>query len=172
MAALECPEEAATQHYLGAGYGFGPVQSSEQVAFAVFETTERDGNRVKATAFQTKQLKRHEVSLARINYMNIVEFESEMRPLLTTQGPLVGIARAQVGKIRALDYNVNGTSERAFCVTDKVTALDFNAHAALGYSENQEALTAKQKSKIRAALHADLADTFGDLISIEEAFKS
>jgi len=125
MAASECSEEATTQHHLGAAHGYGPVDSAEQVIFAVFESTERDGNRIKANVFQTKQLTRHEFSLGRSKFITKAEFESVIAPLLPKQGPLVGIARAQVAEIRALQCDVNGGTKRAACVTDRVTPLDY-----------------------------------------------
>ncbi len=35
MAASDCPDETVTQHYLGLNYGFGPVDSAEDVIFAI-----------------------------------------------------------------------------------------------------------------------------------------
>jgi hypothetical protein len=59
---------------------------------------------------------------------------------------------------------------RAICVLDKVTALDFNAHAALGYSERQATLSEKQRATIRELIRADLADVFGEILSPSDAF--
>jgi hypothetical protein len=84
---------------------------------------------------------------------------------------LVGVACAQVAAIRALQFEFDGSTRRGVCVTDKVTAQDFDAHAALGYSEGIQTLTEKQKAAKRAQLHADLADTFGELLSLSDAFE-
>lgn len=138
--------------------------------FAIFEKTERDGNRVKAVAFQRKQLTRCEFSLAKLAHIDRQTFEAKViKALIARQGPFVGIARANVGRLRSLRNN-GANSGQAVCVIDKVTALDFDAHAALGYSESHKAVDEKRKPIVRATLHANLVDTFGDFISIEDTF--
>jgi hypothetical protein len=52
-------------------------------------------------------------------------------PLTTSLGPFVGIACTNVSALCELDYTVDKTSGRAVCVTDKVTPMDYDAHAAL-----------------------------------------
>ena len=113
---------------------------------------------------------RHEFSLARRSYIDKADFtEKVIKPQLKSEGPFLGIALARVGSLRALRNDVN-SSEQAVCVTDTVTELDFDTHAALGYSESHQALTAKRKAIVRATLHANLADTFGDFMSIDQTF--
>jgi hypothetical protein len=171
MPSIDCPAENATQHYLGPGYGHGVVSSDECVIVAVFESTERDGNRLKPTAFTTKQLNRDEFSLARLTYISKAEFDAHIvKPLMKKFGPLVGIVAAQVRTIREIDYSANGKIRPAVCVTDKVTKDDYDAHAAMGYAKNQVDLSDKQKMTIRATIHANLADAFGDLSSVDEVF--
>ena len=171
MPATECAAEKETQHHLGAAHGYGPVQSEEHVIFAVFEETPREGNRLRPTAFPARQLRRDEFSLARLDHLTRRDFEQRVvAPLSEEHGPLVGIARAQVGALRDLHYLFEDKLSRAVCVTDTVTAEDHDSHAALGYSESQEVLSDKQKQKIRATIHADLTDTFGDLVGIADVF--
>jgi hypothetical protein len=168
---MECAEEQVTCHYLGIGHGHGPVRSEEQVIFAVFESTERDGNRVKPTAFPTKQLTRYEFSLSRLAHTTKDEFELKViEVLIGARGPLVGIACASVSSLRSLSYVFEDAGWRAVCVIDKVTDLDFDGHAALGYADNQQQLGPKQKTVIRAQIQADLADAFGELVPITKVF--
>lgn len=157
---MECADEQATCHHRGVGHGFGPVQAGEQVVFAVFESTQRDGNRVKATAFLAKQLARRQFSMARIEHITKDEFEAKViRVQLGRCGPLVGIALASVAALRALKYLFENAEFRSVCVTDHVTEQDFDAHAALGYAESHQRIPEPKRPKIRAKIHADLADS-------------
>ena len=73
-----------------------------------------------------------------------------------------------------LDLRFQGTTPiihgRAVCVLDKVSQQDHDGHAALEYSESQEELTPKQKSKCRPLIQADLADAFGEILSLDPGF--
>jgi hypothetical protein len=167
---MECADERVTQ-YRGTGHGYGPVRSEERVIFGVFQSTERDGNRVAATTFRNNQLTRYEFSLARLAHITKEEFElNVVNVLVPTQGPLLGIACASVAALRALAYIFQNVACRSVCVVDKVTDLDFDAHTALGYAENQQQLGQKQKSIMRAQIRADLADVFGVFLPIAEVF--
>jgi hypothetical protein len=75
---MECADEQVTQ-YRGAGQGYGPVRSEERVIFAVFQSTERDGNRAAATTFRNNQLTRYEFSLARLAHITREEFQRNER---------------------------------------------------------------------------------------------
>jgi hypothetical protein len=150
---------------------------SEAVVFAVFQSTSRDGNRVSPKAFENKQLVRGEVSLARPRHMTRAEFDHfVVRPLASSRGELVGVVRAEVSILRDLPYGpVQGTDPpvtgRAICVLDKVSNRDFEAHAALQYSESQQSrLTDTQRSKIRPVIRENLAIVFGEMIAPESAF--
>ena len=168
---MDCADEQVTQ-YRGAGRGYGPVRSEEQVIFAVFESTDREGNRVAATAFRNNQLQRSEFSLARLAHITKEEFVLRVVDVhIGTQGSLLGIARASVSALRSLGFVIEDVEwRRAVCVLDKVTDLDFDAHAALGYADNQQELGQKQKANLRARIRADLADIFGVFVPITEAF--
>lgn len=171
----ECAKETTTQHYLGVGNGHGPVRSDEVVLFAVFENVPHDGGRLIAVAFQSKQLRRGEVSLARVAYTTRAVFDEHVIQALEHRlGKCLGITRANVAALRALAFEVPGTtptiSGRAVCVLDKVTQEDYDGHAALEYSELEEGLTPKQKEKFRPLIHADLADAFGEILSLDRGF--
>jgi hypothetical protein len=173
MPPTECADEQTTQHHLGTGYG--PVKGEEHVLVAVFQNTDRDGNRLAATAFKPKVLRRSEFSMARAAYINKAEFEAVViGPQTAAQGPLLGVVLAEVSKLRGLQFEFQRSYCRSVCVTDQVTPQDFEAHAALGYSETQNSmnLSDKQKKAIRATIHADLADQFGDVLTIERMFPS
>jgi hypothetical protein len=89
-------------------------------------------------------------------------------------GKCLGVARANVAILRAIRFEVPGTTPtingRAACVLDIVSQADHDGHAALEYSESENALTQKQKSKCRPLIHADLAEAFGEIISLDQAF--
>ena len=171
MPPTECADEHKTQHYLCNGYG--PVKSEERVVVAVFQKTECDGDRLAPTAFKAKDLVRGEFSMARAAYISRAEFETKVvTPQSALQGTFVGIVRAEVGTLRGLRFAFEGSSYRAVCVTDKVTLHDYDAHGALGYSESQKTLNLNEKEKrmIRLAIHADLADSFGNILAIDHVF--
>lgn len=171
MTMAVCVDEQATQHH--AARGHGPVQNEEQVIVAVFEETERDNGRLSPTAFKPKELTRNEFSLARAAYISGAEFTTRVvEPQSSARGSFLGIVRAEVGALREIEFKFRNAHHRAVCVTDKVTRYNYDAHAALGYSENQDALEMKQKDKqiIRATIHADLADKFGNIVHLDDVF--
>ena len=171
----ECAKETTTQHYLGAGNGLGPVRSDEVVLFAVFENVPHDGGRLTPLAFQSKQLRRGEVSLARLAHTTRAIFDERVIQALEHRfGKCLGITRANVAALRAIQFEVSGAIPtirgRAVCVLDKVGQEDYDGHAALEYSETEEGLTQKQKERYRPLIHAELADTFGEILSLDRGF--
>src|SRR4051794_8915720 len=119
----ECAEETTTQHHLGAGNGFGPVQNDEYVYFAVFDLSKRDGNSLSADSFDNKQLKKEGLSVSRASHITLEVFNNEVvKPDSNPKGALVGITRAQTGAIRSLTSRIQLNSAevrvRAFCVLD------------------------------------------------------
>lgn len=143
-------ERADDPAYLGLGYGFGPVSSAESVLFAVFETTKREGDRLIATAFPAEQLARGEVSVTRAAHTSKTEFCTHViEPLEASLGKLIGVARAEVGALRAIPYIFDDVKPpltgKAVRVPDKVVQGDHNGHAALEYSESQEQLSPSKK---------------------------
>jgi hypothetical protein len=168
--AAVCVDEQTTQHYRRSGYG--PVKNEEQVIVAVFDEMDRDDGRLSPTAFKPKELTRDEFSLARVVHITNSEFTSRVvEPQSAIRGSFIGVVRAEVRALREIQFSFRSVDYRAVCVTDKVTQYDYDAHAALGYSENQEALVKpKDKKIVRATIHADLADRFGNIINLDEVF--
>jgi hypothetical protein len=173
----ECEKEKETQHHLGIGSGFGPVQDEEVLLFAVFKTTPIDAvtGRLWKQSFPTKDLVRAEVSVARSHYTSRQEFEERVvGPAINQRGCLIGIAQAVASSIRSINISLpavrSAASQQAFCVLDKVSPYDFDGHAAIEYSEVQDQLTSKQKATIRERIRADLADVFGRVLLLEEVY--
>ncbi len=105
----ECAKETTTQHYLGAGNGHGPVRSDEVVLFAVFENVPHDGGRLTPLAFQSKQLRRGEVSLARLAHTARAIFDERVIQALEHRfGKCLGITRGNVSALRAIQFEVSG----------------------------------------------------------------
>jgi len=105
----ECAKETTTQHYLGAGNGHGPVRSDEVVLFAVFENVPHDGGRLTPLAFQSKQLRRGEVSLARLAHTTRAIFDERVIQALEHRfGKCLGITRGNVSALRAIQFEVSG----------------------------------------------------------------
>lgn len=164
--------EHISQHYLGADAGHGPVLDDEWVAMAVFGPLRGAELGLAPTEFPAKQLKRSEVSIARLKYIAKEEFLSRVvTPGEELKGPLVGISCAITKNIRDIIYVVQGLhpirSGRAICVLDLVVQGDYNAHAALGYSESMDTLTEGQKARVRLVVQNDLVRSFGPLQSID-----
>src|ERR1700683_4036513 len=59
-----CPTEQTSHHWLGEN-GPGWVTPDELLIYAVFDTDEPQGNRLRLTDFDSGQIKRGELSLAR-----------------------------------------------------------------------------------------------------------
>jgi hypothetical protein len=173
----ECSDENETQHYLGVGYGFGAVNNSEFVLFAVFELTHRDGTRVTPDSFDNKQLKKDGLSVCRLSYTSRDVFDEHVvRNGTNPKGLLVGVAAANVENIRKIKSKVvynNGSDEvRAFCVLDHVLANDFDSHATINYGERTSSggLSETQINKIRSKARLDLADTFAAISDVNAVF--
>jgi hypothetical protein len=168
---LECAEEKETQHYLGDSQGFGPVDDSEYIYFAVFEKTPRDGDRLSADSFDNKALKRSGQSVSRASHTSRKVFDNDVvRTGANPKGALQGVATALVGTIRSLRSRVklNSTeiSVRAFCVLDHVLSGDYDSHATIQYGvRTSDGLSENQISKIRTKARLDLADVFGPILS-------
>jgi hypothetical protein len=173
MASADCKDERNTQHHLGVGFGFGPVRNDENLLFAVFSGTPRDTTTRKLLkgAFETRQLVRAEVSVARRIYTQPAEFQTRVvDPAVGRENEFVGVACVAAEVLRLMPFSMAGVNGRAVCVLDKVSPSDFDGHAALAYSEGQQSLTPKQRAAIRELIRADLADAFGEIIAIDVAF--
>jgi hypothetical protein len=174
----ECAEETTTQHHLGVGHGFGPVENDEFVYFAVFTQTNCDGNLESADSFDNNQLKKAGLSVSRASYITLAVFNNEVvKSGSNPKGALVGISRALTGAIRALisqiQLNSSQASVRAFCVLDSVLPGDYDAHATLNYGEFPQGVSASKIGAIRSRARLDLADVFSPIESQENfSFKT
>lgn len=164
----ECAEETTTQHHLGTGHGFGPVENDEFVYFAVFDQTKRDGNLLSADSFDNKQLKKEGLSVSRASHITLAIFNDEVvKPASNPKGALVGISRALTGAIRSLtsriQLNSAEASVRAFCVLDSVQPGDYDAHATLNYGELPSGVSEGKIGVVRSRARMDLADVFSSI---------
>jgi hypothetical protein len=145
--------------------------------FAVFESTPKNDStgRLLKSAFPTKQMVRSEVSVSRTGYTSAQEFMTlVVDPAIKQAGAFVGVVRTRASNLRALIIHVTEgfpiREGRAVCVLDKVSRYDFDGHAALGYSECQDALSPKQKETIREYIRADIANTFSEIVRLNDVY--
>ena len=171
-----CADELKTLHHRGFWHSHGPVKHTETVVFAVFGQHECDGARLAPSAFATDQLKKGELSVARASHTSCDDFQKHVVSGAEAKGAFRGVVKALAGDIRALPYTVPGAHPpkigKALCVIDIVEEDDHDGHAALKFSDAQELLTAKQKSQIRIAIKADLAETFGEICAPESVLRA
>jgi hypothetical protein len=163
----DCPEERATRHYLGPCYGFGPVKNTEEVIFAVFDDTKRDGARLSEKSFTNSNMVSKTQSLARSAYVSRREFDQS----IVKARRICGVARASVSQIRELraEYKVSGETikKRAVCVIDLVELGDCAGHATMGY-EPIEGVGQEQRGKKRIEIRKELAKRFSSIERLEE----
>jgi hypothetical protein len=167
-----CSCEQRTHHHRGRWHGFGPVDNTETVVFAVFERSKLDGNLITSDTFDNSDLHRANHSLARPKYCTSAEFSSRViSPGVARNGALVGLARAQVSAIRTLvvaDTTDRDIQKRAACVLDRVDDGDIEGHAVLAYGEWTNRLGQKKKSIVRAQIRLQLAEVFGEIIAVQD----
>lgn len=169
----ECAEETTTQHHLGAGHGFGPVQHDEYVYFAVFDQTKCDGNLLSADSFDNKQLKKEGLSVSRASHITLAVFNDEVvKSGSNPKGGLIGISRALSGAIRSLTSRIQLNSievkVHSFCVLDSVQPGDYDAHATLNYGEFPPGVSEGKIGAIRSRARMDLADVFSSIEAQEK----
>jgi hypothetical protein len=161
-----CPDEKSTRHYLGRWYGFGPVRDGEQVLFAVFDDTGRDGASLASKSFN-KNLNNTTQSVARSVYVS----KSVFQRTIVGSRALHGVASAHVGRIRDLRADLQTptgiTSVRSICVVDLVERGDCEGHATMGFSEAVGGVSPQQLGKVRERIRMDLANTFSRIMPIE-----
>jgi hypothetical protein len=168
-----CVRENTAQHYLGQWGGFGTVNNDEEVIFAVFATTPVNGSKLDHTAFEPKQLKRNNLSLARGQFTSRRTFFNKV--VTPQKGALTGISVADVSILRQMRADIKLGAEtknvRSICVLDCVERSDFDGHAAVGYCEDIDAALAgvslpsreKMLKTIRRKIGLDLASAFSDV---------
>ncbi len=167
---FNCGEESFTHHYLGRWFGFGPARDTERVIYAVFQKAPRNGNLLNENSFENNKLKKNSQSLARASWVTRRQFDRKIvRRDTSSNGPMVGIAYADVAKVRALRVDVKlntGTKNvRAICVLDRVESGDCAGHATMGYEwAGQLNLSQAQVATIRKKIRYDLANTFSEVI--------
>lgn len=164
----DCPCEAVTHHYKGAGFGHGPVRDPETIAMAVFNNLDRNvsANRLTAESFDVRQLKRTNLSLLRCDFTSKATINSDVvLPNQRRQGDFVGLACANVGSVRSVEHG--DVRHRVVCLIDKVELGDHDGHAALGFSDafsaSLETMSEKRRNIQRGLALATLAEKFGDI---------
>ncbi len=145
---------------------------TEFVLIAVFDDVphDRDEGTLVQKAFNSKQLQRHEVSLARLNYTTESTFNSEV--VDKKSAGIVGVVFASASALRAVPYVVPSQPVvigRGVCLTDKVQADDHDGHAALGWSESQEAHGETQRGRYRELVKKNLTQVFGRIVDVKSA---
>lgn len=170
-----CPEEQETQHHGGAGGGFGPVRDPEIVLFAVFEKTPRSGLGLTQESFRNNQLRRGEVSVARMPYTGPDEFQQRVvQPGENEQGQFLAVCCTNAKAIRDITVKLEpdkpASAVRGICVIDKVTPVDFDGHAALKYAELPGPISDGRLGRLRTLVREDLARCFGSMTSLDEAY--
>jgi hypothetical protein len=167
----DCVDEQQTQHYRGKWFGFGPVRNGERVRFAVFEQTKREGARLIGNSF--RNLKNSNESVVRSSYVTRSDFDTRIvSPGMAAKGRLVGIAVADVSRIRALraDVKLNqGTVKvRSICVIDRVEDGDIDGHATMGYASIEDGVSTGQIGTIRINIRMDLANEFTEIVTPDD----
>ena len=162
---MELVEEQSTRHHRGRWHGFGPVQNSEMVIFAIFEDTKRSGCVLTIDSFQN--LKNQTQSLARINYTPRTHFNK----YVVKEKKLHGVAIANVHSLRNLEvvFDVEGKQVkcRAICVLDIVELGDCEGHATMGYTPKPEKVSAPQLGKKRKLIALDVVNAFSPIAAAD-----
>ena len=166
----DCIEEQQTRHFRGRWYGFGPVQDYEELIFAVFEQTIRNGDRLDAACF--KQLADCSQSVTRARFVTQGAFDRNVvHPGVKTKGQFVGMAVAHTSSLRRLRADITvkhrTKSVRSICIIDRVDKGDYDGHATMGYAEQIEALGQTLKGKKRMAIRLDLVNEFSNISACE-----
>lgn len=168
---IVCADEERTRHHRGVWFGFGPIASAETVAFAIFETTERDGDELISESFEMKQLVRDQHSLARVACTTETTFLEEVAQRgAATKGALQGVTVASVRELRDMRADVDrghgrSTKIRSVCVTDNVKPGDFDGHATLGFSEETKTgISEGLRKNLKLRIMEDLSHTFSKIM--------
>jgi hypothetical protein len=143
----------------------------QQLIFAVFERTKYQGSRLAGDSF--KDLKNANQSTVRSSYVTRSLFHREVaQPGTTTKGALIGIAVADVSRIRALkaDIKLNRATVkvRSICVIDRVDEGDIDGHATMGYADMQDGVSQTQIGTVRMNIRMDLANVFSEITPADE----
>ncbi|MBP1297476.1 hypothetical protein [Bradyrhizobium elkanii] len=166
-------DENKTHHFRGKWFGFGPVQDSEALVFAVFATTKTNGQRLSAKSFDRQKLVKAEQSIARQSVTTRKTFkEAVVRTGEASKGNFIGVATASAGTIRAIFSNAWPAAApreiRGFGVLDLVEKGDFDGHGTVGFRSEATLTKPRELGALREFLMFDLADKFSDIGSIDE----
>jgi hypothetical protein len=110
-----------------------------------------------------------------------LEFRRDfVTPHEAESGQCAGVARATAAALRGIQYLIPEAtppdSGRAVCVIDRVDPPDPDAHATLEYSESLKDAVERRsqgvRGTVRMRVHATIADAFGPIVPIAEAFSS
>jgi hypothetical protein len=166
---VECAEEIQSQHHRAPWFGFGTVGNNERVVFAIFEKTPRAGSALSESSFENNKLKKNNQSLARGWFVTRSLFDRKIvRREVSNNGALIGIAWAEVSKLREIQadvkLNARTVKVRALCILDRVEKDDCDGHAAMGYEETGALnLSLAQLGTVRKKIRYDLANTFSKI---------
>lgn len=169
--ATDCKCEKESHHYRkDAAMGYGPVLSAEMVVLAVFEGDKHDAiaMRLKPAKFDSGQLKRFGVSLARTGFTTRPTFDEQV----VRSKRLVGVAQAIAAQLRSVPYidqlGRPPVTGRAVCLIDKVDCGDHDGHAAIGWSESWNALAEGQKKRAGEIAKSNIARAFGGIVPADQ----
>jgi hypothetical protein len=167
-----CPVEQICHHHSGLGAGPGTVLGGERLLFAVFGSTERTPAKLIGKDFPSKDLKKGDLSLARLSHTSWAVFRDSVVASRPTE-KLLGISEAEANRLRQLIAEFRRTNEtipvRAVCVLDKVEVQDHDGHAALKFCAGQQDLPNEGKSDernlgtMRTQISAELANIFSEI---------
>ena len=137
---------------------------------AVFKHVPHDKKerRLVPKTFDSGQLRRYEISLARASYTSREAFDSKVVGSKTND--VVGVACAEAKDLQSIPYILDTAQPkikgRAVCLIDKVACEDHDGHAALGWSESQRVLTDKQKERAGEVVKSNLVAAFGTIMNV------
>jgi hypothetical protein len=153
------------------------VKGEEIVAFAIFSNTATQSGKLVPEAFRSKDLRRGEVSLARVKYTTLAEFVNEViEPGEKNSGSFHGACCALAANIRAISVdaspNKTGEMSRGFCVLDKVSPHDHDGHAAIEFAELPGPISEPRLKALRELIKGDLVRVFGAIEAADRIFCS
>ena len=159
------PEEEVS-HFRGeCGYGFGPIKNDEQLACLIFDDWLDENGDFTARAFAVKQLRKCNVSLARVLYTSCSDVnEKVIAPRIANGGVfryLVVALTKELRHISAVDPVTATNLGRGIIVLDQVEPADYNGHSAIGFSVNVGGQGSdRHLSAVRQAVRLDILRAF------------
>ncbi len=166
-------EEDTTQHFRGKWFGFGPIQDDEIIAFAVFEKTDTNGQRLSIKSFDRKKLANAEQSIARQALVTKTGFDVQVaRKGESSKGKFLGLAVVTAAAVRSIfceDWPLAAPKKIfGFGMLDLVEQGDFDAHGTIGFLTEATVPKTREVGALREFLMFDLADKFSEIRSIND----